>query len=134
MKKELFTNYADLNKHVCATCPLLPLCSARIRTRCKNLVECGCEIAKVFYDFKNAEREPATDSAYNFLRRNYALFMNAERNYYNTVLTPCSNDVSQDGLNFRRALHSFYSAFSLFVAEPLRDIERANTNNNTSEV
>lgn len=133
MKKELFTNYADLNKHVCAVCPFLHLCSTRIRTRCKDLVECGCEIAKISYDFENAEREPATDSAYNFLRRNYALFMNAEQNYYNVVLTPHSNDVAQDGLNFRRALHSFYSAFSLFVAEPLRDIERMNTSDKPEE-
>lgn len=133
MKKELFTNYADLNRHVCVACPFLHLCSARIRTRCKDLTECGCEIAKIFYDFKNADREPATDSAYNFLKRNYALFMNAERNYYNVILTPHSNDVVQDGINFRRALHSFYSAFSLFIAEPLRDIERMNTNNAPEE-
>lgn len=134
MKKELFTNYADVNRRVCIFCPFLNLCSTRIRTRCKDLVACGCEIAKITYEFQNTKREPATDSAYNFLRRNYALFMNAEKNYYNTLLTPHSPAVVQDGINFRRALHSFYSAFSLFVAEPLHDIERANTKNDTSEV
>lgn len=131
MKKELFTNCADINRTVCTYCPFLNLCSTRIRTRCKDLVKCGCEIARISHNFHSVKREPATDSAYNFLRRNYALFMNAEQNYYNTLITPHSADVVQDGVNFRRALHSFYSAFSLFVVEPLHDIERMNTNNDT---
>lgn len=134
MKKELFTNYADTNRRVCVTCPFLNLCSTRIRTRCKDLVECGCEIAKITYECQTTKREPATDSAYNFLRRNYALFMNAERSYYNMLLTPHSSAVAQEGLNFRRALRAFYSAFSLFIVEPLHDIERANKKNDTSEV
>lgn len=134
MTKELFTNYAETNDKVCIYCPFFAFCSPRIRTRCKGLVKCGCEIAKLFHEFHTQKREPATDSAFNFLRRNYALFMNVEKTVLDELLTPHSAETIQDGINFRRALRVFFSAFSVFIEEPLHDLERMSKHNDTEEM
>ena len=126
MKKETFTNYADTDTTVCAYCPFAYSCSKRIRTRCKDQVKCGCEVAKIFHDYYTCAHEPTDTHTHSFLKRNSTLFASAERNYQNTMLAPLSSEAVKDGLNFRRVLHAFWSAFYIFVADPLREMERRN--------
>lgn len=133
MKKETFTNYADTDTTVCAYCPFAYSCSKRIRTRCRDQVKCGCEVAKIFHDYYTCAHEPTDTHTHDFLKRNSTLFANAERNYQNTMLAPLSSEAVKDGLNFRRVLHAFWSAFYIFAADPLREMERRNAKAESEE-